>query len=184
LASPGRDRRIQLPNYHVRVSNELGSQLTASASNGRLAAVHLEVAARLERSDQRYTPARRLLVEALSTAARPLTVPELVALHPDVPQSSAYRNVTALMELGVVRRVAGTDDHGRFELTEDLSGHHHHFACSVCGKVEDLEPSVRLEQALAEAARVASEEQDVEISEHRFDFVGRCSSCRAAEKRA
>jgi hypothetical protein len=39
-----------------------------------------------------------------------LTVPDLVALHPDVPQSSAHRNVTALMEVGVVRRVAGADD--------------------------------------------------------------------------
>ncbi len=162
------------------MSNESGSDHFAGGSTSRLAALHLEVSARLGRSDQRYTPARRLLVEALSTAARPLTVPELVAMHPAVPQSSAYRNVTALMEVGVVRRVAGTDDHGRFELTEDLSEHHHHFACVVCGKVEDLEPSARLEQALAEASRVASEEQDVEITEHRFDFVGRCSSCKGA----
>jgi len=123
-------------------------------------------------------------VEAFSTAARPLTIPELLALHPDVPQSSAYRNVTALIEVGVVRRVAGTDDHGRFELTEDLSGHHHHLACTSCGKVEDLPPSIRLEQALAEAARVASEEQDFEIIEHRFDFVGRCSDCRRRGRQA
>jgi len=160
---------------------------TAASSTG-LARLHSEVGARLQRLDQRYTPARRVLVEALSTAARPLTIPELLALHPDVPQSSAYRNVTALIEVGVVRRVAGTDDHGRFELTEDLSGHHHHLACTSCGKVEDLPPSVRLEQALAEAARVASEEQDFEITEHRFDFVGRCSDCRSrareAERRA
>jgi Fe2+ or Zn2+ uptake regulation protein len=145
--------------------------------------LHHEVGSRFGRLDLRYTPARRVLVEALSAAERPLTVPELVALRPDVPQSSAYRSVTALMDAGVVRRVAGTDDHGRFELTEDLSGHHHHFACSVCGKVEDLQPSSRLEHALAEAARVASEEQDVEITEHRFDFVGRCSDCRQMERR-
>jgi Fe2+ or Zn2+ uptake regulation protein len=181
LSLLGSDRLIQHPNYHVRVSNEHASGRPASVASRQLAALHREVGARLGRCDQRYTPARRILVEALSTAARPLTVPELVALRPDVPQSSAYRNVTALMEVGVVRRVAGTDDHGRFELTEDLSGHHHHFACVVCGKVEDLEPSARLEQALAEAARVASEEQDVEITEHRFDFVGRCSSCKARQ---
>jgi Fe2+ or Zn2+ uptake regulation protein len=169
-------------NYHVRVSNEDGSQQPAGVTRSHLAALHYEVGERFGRLDQRYTPARRVLVEALSVAARPLTIPELVALHPDVPQSSAYRNVTALMDLGVVRRVAGTDDHGRFELTEDLSVHHHHFACSVCGKVEDLQPSARLEHALAEAARVASEEQDVEIIEHRFDFVGRCSDCKRLER--
>jgi Fur family transcriptional regulator, ferric uptake regulator len=160
------------------VSNENASRPRAEAGIAQLTALHHEIGRRFGRLDQRYTPARRGLVEALSTAARPLTVPELVALRPDVPQSSAYRSVTALMEVGVVRRVAGTDDHGRFELTEDLSGHHHHFACSGCGKVEDLQPSARLEHALAEAARVASEEQGVEITEHRFDFVGLCSDCR------
>jgi Fe2+ or Zn2+ uptake regulation protein len=163
------------------VSNEDPSRVLAPAGLARLAALHFEVGERFGRLDQCYTPARRVLVEALSSAARPLTIPELVALRPDVPQSSAYRNVTARMDAGVVRRVAGTDDHGRFELTEDLSGHHHHFACSTCGKLEDLQPSARLEHALAEAARVASEEQDVEITEHRFDFVGRCSDCRRLE---
>ena len=169
-------------NYHVRVSNEEAAAWLAGPGIPHLAALHHEVGRRFGRLDQRYTPARRCLVEALSAAARPLTVPELVALRPDVPQSSAYRSVTALMDVGVVRRVAGTDDHGRFELTEDLSGHHHHFACSGCGKVQDLQPSARLEHALAEAARVASEEQDVEITEHRFDFVGRCSECRRVER--
>lgn len=166
------------------MSNEDSAERSPSGGVSHLAALHHEVGARFGRLDQRYTPARRVLVEVLSAAARPLTVPELVALRPEVPQSSAYRNVTALMDVGVVRRVAGTDDHGRFELTEDLSGHHHHFACSQCGKVEDLQPSARLEHALAEAARVASEEQDFEITEHRFDFVGRCSDCRRRARQA
>lgn len=166
------------------MSNERGPKHVASATSARLAALHLEVSARLERCDQRYTPARRVLVEELSRAERPLTVPELVSLRPGVPQSSAYRNVTALIDAGVVRRVAGTDDHGRFELAEDLSGHHHHFACIRCGKVADLEPSARLERALAQAAQVVSEEQGVEITEHRFDFVGLCFDCRTRTARA
>lgn len=157
----------------------MGFERVGSAASAGFAALHLEVGARLGRCDQRYTTARRLLVEALSNAERPLTVPELVAMHPEVPQSSTYRHVTALMESGVVRRVAGTDGHGRFELTEDLSGHHHHFACIVCGRVTDLAPSERLEHALSEAARVVAEEQDVVISEHRFDFLGRCAKCKA-----
>ncbi len=157
----------------------MGCKHAGSAASSGFAALHLEVGARLGRYEQRYTTYRRLLVEALSRAERPLTVAELVAMHPEVPQSSTYRNVTALMESGVVRRVAGTDGHGRFELSEDLSRHHHHFACIACGRVMDLAPSERLEHALSEAARVVSEEQDVEISEHRFDFLGRCSKCKA-----
>ncbi|HLN17519.1 MAG TPA: transcriptional repressor [Acidimicrobiales bacterium] len=140
--------------------------------------VHDEVGLRLARLDQRYTPIRRALIETLSASSRPLTVPEILAANPDLPQSSAYRNVTALIDAGVVRRVAGNDDHGRFELAEDLAGHHHHLVCLVCGKVEDVHASTRLEQALTEAARAAAEEQAFEVTEHRFDLVGRCADCR------
>lgn len=140
--------------------------------------MHDEVAGRLSGLDQRYTSSRRALVEALLLAGRPLTIPELLAMTPELPQSSAYRNVTLLVEAGVVRRVAGTDDHGRFELAEDLSGHHHHLVCASCGKVADVEPSARLERALREAALAAAEEQAFEIDEHRFDLIGRCAECR------
>ena len=46
----------------------------------------------------------------------------------------------------MVRRLAGTDDVGRFELAEDLSGnhHHHHLMCSSCGVVADVGTSPAL----------------------------------------
>jgi Fe2+ or Zn2+ uptake regulation protein len=140
--------------------------------------VHDAVGLRLARLDQRYTHLRRLLVDTLAKAGRPLTVPEIVTMAPELPQSSAYRNVTALIDVGVVRRVSGTDDHGRFELAEELSDHHHHLVCADCGKVEDLHASPRLERALGEAARAAAEEQGYEITEHRLELLGLCPGCR------
>lgn len=151
-----------------------------TADDGKLTvrALHDAVGLRLAGADQRYTPIRRSLVDALLAAGRPLTVPELVDWSPEVPQSSAYRNMTALIEAGVARRVAGTGDHGRFELTESFSEHHHHLVCARCGKVEDVHASPLLERALADAARAAASEQEFEISEHRFDLIGRCRDCR------
>jgi len=108
------------------------------------AVVHDEIARRLAGDDQRYTRLRRALVETLAASGRPLTIPEILAATPNLPQSSAYRNVTTLMDAGVVRRVAGTDDHGRFELAEGFSGHHHHLVCATCGKVDDIRASPRL----------------------------------------
>ncbi|MDA8039504.1 MAG: Fur family transcriptional regulator [Actinomycetota bacterium] len=140
--------------------------------------VHEAVGLRLARLDQRYTPSRRLLVETVAEAGRPLTIPELVAMAPEIPLSSAYRNMTALIEIGVVRRVAGSDDHDRFELAEELSGHHHHLVCAICGKVEDVHATPRLERALAEAARAVEEEHGYAVTEHRFDLVGLCPACR------
>ena len=144
----------------------------------KVRAVHEAVAARLLAAEQRYTPARRELVEAMMEARRPLTVPRLVAVAENI-QSSAYRNVTVLMEAGVARRIAGTDDHARFELAETLLGHHHHHVvCAQCGRVEDIDPSAALEVALGEAASQAARQQGYEITEHRLDLEGLCPDCR------
>ncbi len=140
--------------------------------------VHEAVSLRLATVDQRYTHLRRVLVETLAAAARPLTIPEILASAPELPQSSAYRNMTALIDVGVVRRVVGADDHGRFELAEELSGHHHHFVCATCGKVEDVHPSPKLERALGEAARAVAEEQGYQVTEHELDLLGLCPECR------
>ena len=142
--------------------------------------VHEQAALRLGGLDQRYTPVRRALVTTLADAGRPLSVPEILAANEALPQSSAYRNVTALIEAGVVRRVTGVDDHGRFELSEDLAGHHHHLACARCGKVEDVVPSRRLERAMDEAARLIAEEQGYVVIGHQFDLVGTCPACQGA----
>jgi Fe2+ or Zn2+ uptake regulation protein len=142
--------------------------------------LHDEVGVRLAATDQRYTTGRRTLVEVLASAGRPLTVPEITrsADARGLPQSSTYRNLTVLVEGGIVRRVPGGPSHDRFELAEDLAGHHHHILCTDCGVVADVAASPRLERAVAEAARVASAESGFEVVGHRIDLVGRCESCR------
>jgi Fe2+ or Zn2+ uptake regulation protein len=35
-----------------------------------------------------------------------------------------------------------------------------------------------LERALAEAAQAAAEEDDFDVTEHRFDLLGVCADCR------
>ncbi len=130
--------------------------------------------------DQRYTRLRRILVETLAASARPLTVPEILQAARELPQSSAYRNVTTLIEAGVVRRIAGPEDHGLFELAEEFSGHHHHLVCAACGKVEDVAPSERLERALSEAVQAIGDAQGYRVTEHRVELLGLCPDCRTA----
>lgn len=140
-------------------------------------ALHDAVEQRLAAHDQRYTPMRRLLVEALAASGRPLTVPEILDRAPGLPQSSAYRNVTALIDAGVVRKVATADDHWRVELAEEIAGHHHHLVCGTCGRVEDVPPSPALEQILGEAARLVAGRTGFVVNEHRLDLVGTCAAC-------
>lgn len=140
--------------------------------------LHDAVGLRLADTDQRYTRQRRAIVEALERAGRPLTVPEILETTPRLAQSSTYRNLVALTDLGVVDRLVGADDHARFELAETLSGHHHHLICAQCGRVEDLHSSLELERALGDVARSVSAEQGYEISDHRIELIGSCGECR------
>ena len=82
-----------------------------------------------------------------------------------------------LIEAGVVQRVAGTDELVRFEIADDLAGHHHHLVCTGCGSIADVSAAPRLERALTEAARLAAEESGFEVTEHRIDLVGLCARC-------
>lgn len=153
----------------------------SGAGRGRdnAGSVHAEVEARLAALEQRYTSKRRALVDSLLAHDRPVTIAQIVTGAGQVPLSSAYRNLTLLCEAGVARRLMGADDVGRYELSEDLSGqHHHHLVCTACGTVADVRASSGLERALADAARVATRETGFEVNDHRIDMVGRCRTCR------
>src|SRR3712207_3394066 len=97
---------------------------------------HATASARLRADQQRYTPGRRALVDALAAADRPLTIPELLQADDRLALSSAYRNLTVLERAGVVRRLVTSDEHARFELAEDLTEHHHHLICATCGRID------------------------------------------------
>ncbi len=140
--------------------------------------LHEEIGRRLTSQDQRYTSGRRALVGVLAAAGRPLTIPEVIDRSEGVPQSTAYRNLTVLIEAGVARRVTGSDVHGRFELAEDLTGHHHHVICTTCGTVTDVHVAPRLEQALEAAAEAATADLGFEVSGHTIDLLGTCAACR------
>src|ERR671912_789814 len=106
------------------------------------------VSSRLRLVDQRYTAGRRDIVRSLLDAPRPMTIPELLAGSPGIKQSSAYRNLQVLEQVGVVHRIITSGEHARFELTEDLMGHHHHLICTGCGRVDDFTVPAQVERRL------------------------------------
>jgi Fe2+ or Zn2+ uptake regulation protein len=142
-----------------------------------LAELHDSVAERLRADDQRYTANRRALVEVLATTERPLTLAEVLERDRGLAQSSAYRNLAVLERAGVVHRVVTNDEYGRFELAEDLAGHHHHLICSDCGQVTDFTVPAELEHSLEEAFAEVATRHGFRAEHHRLDLVGRCDGC-------
>jgi Fur family transcriptional regulator, ferric uptake regulator len=148
--------------------------MTASRSVGE--DLHPLVDLRLRAIGQRYTRSRRVLVEVLAGADRPLTAAEILARRRELPQSSAYRNLMALEQADAVRRLV-SDQTSRYELAEDLIGHHHHLVCSSCGAVEDFPASSHLERAMDRAMRDVATSNRFAPETHHVQLRGLCSNC-------
>ena len=137
-----------------------------------------EVAARLAIVGQRLTGTRRSIVEALAAADRPLSIPEILESSQGLAQSSVYRNLSLLERAGVVARVVTTDEWARYELSEELTGHHHHLMCSKCGAVNDVRVPDDVEADLDRALEILAERAGFALQHHRLDLIGVCSACR------
>jgi Fur family transcriptional regulator, ferric uptake regulator len=140
--------------------------------------LHALVEDRLRRIDQRYTEGRRSIVDVLATTGHPVSIGDIADHLPDLPRSSAYRNLVDLQTAGVVRRVVAHDEFARFELAEDLTEHHHHLLCTNCGKVSDITPSMAFEQAITQHLDRLSEAQGFQLHSHRVDMLGLCEACQ------
>ena len=141
--------------------------------------LHEAIAHALAGRGLRYTASRRAVVDALRSADRPVTLPEILAGSDGLAQSSAYRNLGELIDAGVVRRIITSDEYSHFELAEHLTGeHHHHLICTSCGAVADVTVPHELEELLERASRAVAREQQWAVDHHRLDLVGRCAGCR------
>jgi Fe2+ or Zn2+ uptake regulation protein len=144
-----------------------------------MADLHAEIAGKLRGDGQRYTTNRRVIIDVLEAATRPLTIQEILDRRTSLAQSSAYRNLAVLEETGVVHRVVSSDEFARYELAEDLTDHHHHhLICRSCGAVADFTVAPEVESVLADALGRVSEDNEFSAEDHRLDLVGRCRRCR------
>jgi Fe2+ or Zn2+ uptake regulation protein len=139
--------------------------------------LHTIVGARLHAVGQRYTSKRRSLVEILERARQPLSIPDILRSRRGLAQSSAYRNLAALEQAHVVRRVVTGEDFARFELAEDLTEHHHHLVCSNCGTVQDVTIPQRLERSMERALDEIADGSGFTAVSHRLDLIGMCKAC-------
>lgn len=138
--------------------------------------LHRHISSRLAERDQRYTDGRRQIVGALVDHG-PMTLPDLLAACPELAQSSAYRNLSALEDAGVVRRLVHGADHAHYELAEDLTEHHHHLVCEGCGLIRDVTLPEGVEHSIDDALARLAAAHGFTTSHHTIDLHGRCADC-------
>jgi Fe2+ or Zn2+ uptake regulation protein len=146
-------------------------------SDARPDALAETVTDRLRRSGARVTANRMQLAAILESAGRPLTIPEILETRRGLAQSSVYRNLVVLEDAGVVHRIVTNAEFARYELAEDLTGHHHHLICVQCGSVQDVPASAGLERSLKTAIEQVRRRSGFRTRGHRVDLVGLCKNC-------
>ena len=137
-----------------------------------------DVGARLRTADQRYTRGRRRLVAVLHGGDGPMTIQQILDADGRLAQSSVYRNLAILEQVGAVTRIVTRDDFARYELAEDLTEHHHHLICSACGDVSDFSLAPDIEHELETALGKVARRSRFSVEAHRLDLVGICVDCR------
>ena len=159
-------------------SNSSHSDVRRDAHND----VHGEVMRRFVKNEQRYTSQRRLIVTVLSASDHPLMIQQMLKRSSNtkkvLAQSSLYRNLVVLENVGVVQRIFSTDDVARYELNDDILGHHHHLVCSKCGDIRDVRIPESLESSLDSTLSKIAKSSGFQLDQHRLDLIGRCGNCR------
>jgi Fur family transcriptional regulator, ferric uptake regulator len=125
----------------------------------------------------RVSSARRLVIEALFAADRPLTAEEIAAgLEGWLPSSdlaSVYRNLDTLEELGLVRHFHVGHGPGRYALAS--ASELEFVSCEQCGAFEAV-PTDRLEGA----RKLIERETGYRARFSHFPIVGTCAACQRA----
>jgi Fe2+ or Zn2+ uptake regulation protein len=131
--------------------------------------------AALRRRGGRITRARRALLELIERSTRPLSPGELQAVlragGVRMDRVSVYRNLTALLELGLLHRVVGSA--AVRPCAERARRCHHAIVCTECGSAREFH-SRALERALGEVRRSTR----YQVRGHVLELRGVCERCR------
>jgi Fur family transcriptional regulator, ferric uptake regulator len=126
----------------------------------------------------RVSAARRLVIEALFAAERPLTAEEIAAgLEGWLPSSdlaSVYRNLDTLEELGLVRHFHAGHGAGLYSLA--TAGEPEFAACEQCGAVEAV-PAGRLDGV----RDLIERDTGYRARFSHFPLIGTCADCLTKE---
>ena len=120
---------------------------------------------------QRNTKQREAIKDVFCDIDRPLSVTEVhelaAAMVPGMGVATVYRNIKALADDGWLEVVVLPGEAPRYE--RGGADHHHHFQCTSCERVYNLEGCLgRMESLLPKGFRMES---------HDLTLTGRCDSC-------
>lgn len=125
----------------------------------------------------RNTKQKQLILDALKSARRPLSINEVHSSIPDIAKSTIYRNIDALLKQGLIDKYYLNDNELFYMYKSDSSEHKHYIICDECNKMFDLPvcPIHNIESYL--------EQEGFSVSSHYIQILGKCKHCIAKTKK-
>ena len=124
-------------------------------------------------TERRDTPQQRAIREVCQSASRPLSIDEIFDFAksevPSLGQRTVYRIVRRMEQDGILVPVAVSGQADRYELADIAASHHHHFHCTVCDRMFDVNGCVGKLASLVP--------KGFTLEDHELTLRGRCESC-------
>ncbi len=142
--------------------------------------IHLSIdiyLARLKRRGNRVTPKVRAVLELFlerGTILDPFEVQaKLQRKFKGLGLPTVYRILENLAHCGILLTAANDERELRYFICRDIeAGHHHHFICRQCGKVDEVKLCL-----IEEVAKFVRKHLNASVESHFLQIEGRCAKC-------
>jgi len=129
-----------------------------------------ELIACLKSEGLSVTKTKKDLIKIFLDTKKPLSYIELSEKIPTVNESTIFRNLKQLAEIGILSEINLDEGFKRYDLKP--KGHHHHYVkCTECGKIDYI-TKCNLSAFEKELAGLGYKEIT-----HQVEFFARCINC-------
>lgn len=129
----------------------------------------------LQEADLRITDHRVLVLRTVARQRQPITVYELVEAvrkKGGIDQATVYRNLTALHEAGLLRRLDFNHGHAHYELETGRASHQ--LVCKSCETIEKIE-GISIEDVVKKMVKKSKKFKT--MTTHSVEIYGVCKKC-------
>jgi Fe2+ or Zn2+ uptake regulation protein len=146
-----------------------------STANADLLKSYLES---IQKSGGRVTPLVRGILTLLIHSGKAYPLQEFRKLlhnklNYTASLSTIYRMIHRLVQMGCLNSMQRQDGEMVYFVCQNTSGHHHHFLCTQCHKIQDVD--ICLSETYQ---KFLTDNLNAQMTYHAIQFEGYCKDCR------
>jgi len=96
---------------------------------------------------------------------------EVKISHPSISLATVYKNITSLIEKGLLKELPITNSKSKYEIIKEQ---HSHFICQKCGQIDDITLDVDIQKDCNSLAQ----NSNFKIGNIELNIYGICKKCQ------